>query len=168
MRTPICRLRVNVLLAAALGASAAACGAPFEMSTPPGMVALDESEWSVYDFRATTPEGVVVATRAIRQGEGRETPAGDLDFWSEAIGLRMRTSAGYALLGEEPFVSADGTEGVRLRFGRDQNTTPYRYDVVLLVTDRWIHVVEAGGRADQIDEVNEVVESALASYVVRR
>lgn len=159
---------IATILSVSVASVTTACAAPFAIDTPSGMVALEESQWSNYDYRATTPSGVVVAARVIRQGEGRETPAGDLSFWSDAIQLRMRTSSGYALLSEEPFATRDGSDGVRLRFGRDQQSTPYRYDVVLIVTGRYVHVVEAGGRADLADEASDLIEEAIASYEVRR
>ena len=157
----------TLLLAVAVALLTPAC-APFTVQTAPGMVELDESRWSPYDTRMTTPDGVVVATRAIRQGPGAETPRGDLAFWREATILRFRTLAGYALVGETEVTSVDGTDGVRLELGRDQDGTPYRYDVVLFVTPKFVHVIEAGGRGDLFEASLDRVEAVIASYRVRR
>lgn len=165
--TPIStRLTLPVLLV--LASLLGACGARYAIDTPDGMVTLEEPSWSRYDERATTPHGVVLAVRTIRQGERREVPYGDLAFWAEATRLRMRTTAGYALLDESEVSSADGTPGVHMSFGRDQQGQPYRYDVVLFVTPRVIHVVEIGGEAERYDEIEDELTRALASYEVHR
>lgn len=145
-----------------------ACGAPFEISTPSGMIELEEASWSDYDWRATTPDGIVLAVRSIPQGDGREVPQGSLEFWVEALTLRMRAGGGYALLSTEDAQSADGTPGTTLHFGRDQGGDTFAYDVTVFVTERWIHVVEAGGRSDRMDAYATALEQAVAGYRVRR
>lgn len=142
--------------------------APYAITTPDGFVSLDQPGWSVYDYRATTPHGVVIAARQIRQRAGSDVPPASLDFWAEATRLRLRTSAGYALLEEQPFETADGTTGLRMTFGRDQAQTPYRYDVVLVVTPKFVHVLEAGGERELFDAASDDIDRALESYVVRR
>jgi len=159
--------RVAAWLAGALFVGAAGC-APAALTTPDGMIEVNEPTASVYDYRATTPHGIVVAARQIRQREGTDVPPGDLAFWAEATRLRLRTSAGYALIEEETVRSVDGTEGLRMQFGRDQSTTPYRYDVLLFVTPRFIHFVEAGGETAKFEEAEALIEEALASYRIRR
>ena len=96
-------------------AGAAACGRPFKIETAPGMVELDDPQPG-HDFRAMTPEGVVVGVRTVDTA-GR----GNLEFWTRTIGLRMRQMNGYALLGEADVQSRDGTPGKELRFGHDDN-----------------------------------------------
>lgn len=151
----------------ALGAALGACS-PFAITTPDEMIALTEDPWSVYDYRATTPEGVVVATRTLRMRDGGDVPPADLDFWVDATKLRLRTTAAYALLGEEPYTSSDGTDGVRLRFGRDDEQSTYRYDIAVFVTDKFVHVVEAGGEEGLFEAAAAVVDEAFSSYEVRR
>lgn len=142
--------------------------APYSIVTPDGMISLNEDRWSPYDYRATTPEGVVVGARQIRMREGTDVPPADMVFWVDATKLRLRTTAGYALLNEEEIRSADGTEGVRLEFGRDQDGGTYRYDIVLFVTDKFVHVIEAGGDEELYDAAATAVDEALATYRVRR
>ena len=142
--------------------------APFTTATPDGMIALNEGSWSVYDYRATTPQGVVVATRTIRMRENGDVPPADLDFWVDAAKLRLRTTAAYALLSEEETRSADGTPGVLLHFGRDADGDTYLYDVALFATDRFVHVLEAGGEASLFESARPAVEQAFAAYRIRR
>lgn len=150
-------------LALALGACA-----PFAMETPANMAELQESEYSNYNYRATTPEGIVFAARQVRQSDKGDTPRANLDFWSEALKLRMRTNAGYALLEEREVTAADGTPGIHLEFGRDQYQKAYHYWIELYVTDRYVHVLEAGGDKENFEASREVIEGAFASYVIRR
>ncbi len=137
----------------------------YAIDTPNTMVELEQANWSNYDLRATSAEGVVLAVRTLRASEeGGDIPVGDLVFWSEATQLRMRTRGGYALLDEIEVRSADGTPGVQLQFGRDQEDEPYVYWVTLYVTSHFLHVVEAGGRQDLFEASQSDIENALASY----
>lgn len=156
----------RILVCTAL-ALAAGC-APFAVTTPDGMIALNEPSWSVYDYRATTPEGVVVAARQIRMRAKGDTPPAELDFWVDATILRLRTTAAYALIDREPTRSADGTEGVLLRFGRDHDGGIYRYDLALFCTKRFVHVVEAGGPEELFEQASDSIDVAFGSYTVRR
>ncbi|MFT6396181.1 MAG: hypothetical protein ACJAYU_000924 [Bradymonadia bacterium] len=146
---------------------APAC-APYSIVTPDGMIALNEDRWSPYDYRATTPDGIVVGARQIRMRDGSDVPPADMQFWVDATKLRLRTSAGYALLNEEAIRSSDGTEGVRLEFGRDQEGRTFRYDIALFVTEKFVHVIEAGGDEELYAAAATAVDEAVASYRVRR
>jgi hypothetical protein len=160
---------MRILLVAILTAWAmSACGVPYRVAVPDSMIELNESRWSQYSMRATTPDAVVFAVRTIRQGDNADVPRGDLDFWTDALDLRMRTIGGYALLETVEVTSADGTDGVQLRFGHDQETVPYVYNVTIFVTDRFVHVIEAGGERDAYDEQSGSIDSAVASYRVKR
>ena len=55
--TPAQMLRLLSLLSAPI--LACACGRPFDVKTPPGLVELDDQK-PKYDYRAVAPEGVVV------------------------------------------------------------------------------------------------------------
>lgn len=155
-------------LALFLALSLAAACAPYRVSTPDGMIALTESSHSVYAYRATTPEGVVVAARQIRMRDGTDVPVADLEFWLEATKLRLRTVAAYALIDEDEVTDATGTPGVRLSFGRDDGGQTYRYDVALFVTDRFVHVIEAGGEDGLFEAAEASIDASFASYTVRR
>jgi hypothetical protein len=92
----------------------------------------------------------------------------DLEFWVEATKLRLRTTADYALLDEAPAPSADGPEGVRLEFGRDEEGRTYRYDITILVTNRFVHVIETAGEEDLFDGAADAPAAATESYLIRR
>lgn len=138
------------------------------MQTPASMVELDESRYSAYTYRATTPDGVVLATRVLRQGEGREIPEGTLEFWADALRLRMRSGSAYALLAEEEVRSANGSPGLLLRFGRDLGDRTYVYNIALFEGDRFLHVVEFGGPEDLVSNHEGDLARALAGYRIRR
>lgn len=167
---PFSGFRTHWLLAAAVaGFCALGVGCQkYSIDTPTAMVELDESRYSVYDYRATTPDGVIMSSRVIEQGPGREVPQGTLDFWADAFRLRMRTGQAYALVDEEEIRSADGTPGLLMHFGRDIGSEPYVYNVAIFTTARHLHVVEYGGRSTLVDEHAESLERALRSYRVRR
>lgn len=161
-------MKRQLLLATLITTLLSACGAAYRVTVPSSMIELDESRWSLYDLRATTPDAVVLAVRTIKQGDGGDVPRGDLEFWADALELRMRTMGGYALLESREVTSADGTDGIEMRFGRDQETVPYVYNVTLFVTDRMVHVIETGGERDAYDGQSGSIDSAVASYRVRR
>lgn len=132
-----------LLLAATL---VGACGRPFDVKTTSRFVELDEDN-AVYDYRATTADGVVVGIRAVEIDPDR---GGNLAFWVEAIEQRMRRIGGYALLGKSD-VRAGSLRGKEIRFGRDEGERPYRYSVSLFLDDDYLYVVEAGGAQEVFD-----------------
>jgi len=140
--TPAQMLRLLSLLSAPI--LACACGRPFDVKTPPGLVELDDQK-PKYDYRAVAPEGVVVGIRVVDVGK-----KGDLVFWARATELRMRQLAGYALLSEGEVKSRDGTAGRELRFGHDENGKPYFYVVRIFVTRGRLFFVETGGPKDEL------------------
>jgi hypothetical protein len=128
------------LVLSALALTLPACGRPFDVRTPTGFAELEERR-SGYDYRATTPDGVVTSVRAVEIDER----GGNLDFWVQAVTLRVRDAGGYALLGSEDVTARDGTRGKRLRFGHDEGGKPYGYVVTLFRTRARLFVLEAGG-----------------------
>jgi hypothetical protein len=136
------------------------CGRPFDVKTAPGFVPLENQ--ASYDYRATTPEGIVVGVRA--EDDGRR---GDLAFWTDAITLRMRDEAGYALVSASDVTSLDGTPGRQLRFGHDEDGKPFAYWVTLFVAQDRLFVVEAGGAKDAFEHARPNVEWMMKSVRVR-
>ncbi len=136
------------------------CGANFAMTAPDGFVELEE-DYSLYDARFTSADGVVISVRELEH-----EPHGDMDFWVEAIQNRMRMNGGYALLDTKDVHAATGQSGKQLRFGRDQNGTPFKYWITIFVTDDHIHIVEAGGRTEQFDAAEARVERAIAGFEI--
>ena len=155
---PISALALLLLCQAAL-----AC-ATFDIETPQEMVAMEHSD---DEYVAMTYDGVVLRVNVYSQGESsRNTPRGSQQFWVQSTRERMRTTGGYALFHEEQITSANDYEGTRLEFGRDQDGVPYKYWVILFVTEDHIHVIDVGGRQDRFDNAGEAIHRALASYEV--
>lgn len=140
----------------------AACGRPFDIKTAPGFVPLARQSSYSYDYRATTPEGVVVAVRVI-DDEDR----GDLAFWSEALTLQLRDADGYALLSTEDVTTRDGTKGKLLKFGHDEDNKPYAYWVGAFLAQGRLFIVEAGGTKDAFDRAKPSVAWMLKSLKVK-
>lgn len=150
-----------VALAFALATFAlAGCGRPFDVKTAPGFVELENQDpWS---YRATTPEGIVVAVRVV-EDEGR----GDIAFWAQAVTLQLRESSGYALLSAEDVTSLDGTKGRKLTFGHDEDGKPFLYVVTLYTAQERVFVVEAGGEKSAFERAGANVAWTMKSVRVK-
>ncbi|RAL23984.1 hypothetical protein DL240_07490 [Lujinxingia litoralis] len=161
------RLLHAALLATAL--STVAC-ADFHITTPDQMVEVSKTKDTAADYVAMTHNGVVMRAQTFEVGESRsaDAPPASLAFWEQAVMERMRTRGGYALLSTSEVQAASGEEGLRFEFGRDQNGAPYRYTLALFVTEKRIHLIEAGGRQDRYEEASAAIDDALASYQIKR
>ncbi len=157
MRHAIFSLGLTFALVLAVALAVTGCGSSFAMTAPDGFVELDEDN-SNYDARFTSADGVVISVRAIEHD-----PEGDLAFWVEAITSRIRMNGGYALLDTKDVRAGSGQTGTQLRFGRDQNGTPFKYWVTIFVTESHLHLVETGGRTEQFDAAEARVERAIES-----
>lgn len=149
------------LLASAALLTALGCGPSFEMNLPDRFVVLQSSGQSStagYVQRGTTPDGVVIALRAIEHRE-----QGTLSFWGEAIVRRLRDQQGYELLSEEAIEAANGQPGQLMRFGRDLDGHSYRYTVAVFPTPAYLWITDAGGRAEPFTEVESEIEAAMAA-----
>lgn len=145
-------------------AACVACGRPFDAKTPPGFVELEgqSGDETPYAYRATTPEGVVVAVRVV-DDEAR----GDLGFWTQTVTRQLREVSGYALVGTSDVTARDGTAGRRLVFGHDEGGKPYTYWVTLWLAQGRVFVAEAGGESLAFERAKPSVEYAMASVRVR-
>jgi hypothetical protein len=150
------RALASLLLALAL----AACGRPFDVKTAPGFVPLENQVQ--YDYRSTTPEGVVFAVRVVE-----DEKRGDLGFWTHAVTLQLREVSGYALLDTADVKSADGTPGKLMRFGRDEDNKPFVYWVAVFPAQGRLFIVETGGLKDTFDRARGSIDAMLASVRVR-
>ncbi|MBL8612415.1 MAG: serine/threonine protein kinase [Myxococcales bacterium] len=146
-------------LAAAL-ALLAGCGRPFKIQTAPGFIELENQ--AEYAYRATTPEGVVVAVRVV-DDESR----GDIDFWTKALVLQLRDVSGYALLSTKEVTSLDGTKGKELRFGHDEDNKPFVYVLSVYLAQGRLFLVEAGGSKEQMDRAQASVDWMMKSVKVK-
>ena len=141
-----------------LGIASAGGGASFHAQTPPGFVALEESNHR-YDYRATTADGVVVAAREI-DNDGH----GDEAFWTQAIVLKLRALGGYALLDQHAVTCQGGLSGHQLRFGHDEGTRPHLYVVTIFVTPNRIYLIEAGGAKELMSREAGKLDAFVASF----
>ncbi len=136
------------------------CGRPFEVKTAPGFVELENQ--AAYEYRSTTPEGVVVGVRVVE-----DEKRGDIAFWTQSVLLELRDVRGYALLSTTDVESADGTKGKRLEFGHDEDGKPYTYWLTLYLAQGRLFLVEAGGAKDTFERAKPSVEWTLKSVRVR-
>ncbi len=156
-------LRARLLILSVLTAAAPACGRPFVPPALPGFVELEEGRDSIYDYRATTADGVVVAIRTVRHH-----PRGELAFWERAIENQLRDRGGYALLDKRDVATHDGVVGRQLRFGHDEGGDPHLYYVTIIPTRRRLFIVEAGGTKEQLEASAAAVEAAVTHLQIRR
>jgi hypothetical protein len=150
-------------------ALAGACAPHFEMHTARDFIVLDESDQ--YDFRATTPDGLVIAVREFDNNRER----GELDFWVKAIENQLRLDGGYALLDSKPITTKRGLLGTQLRFGLDREAEAHVYIVTVFVTERGtivgkksrVYVIEAGGREAHVKRHQAQLDWSVAEFVGR-
>jgi len=158
--------RFRILATAALLAALAAvgCGKPFDVKTAPGFVPLENQTTATtqYEYRATSPEGVVMAIRVVD-----DEKRGDLAFWTQALTLQLRDVSGYALLDTKDVASRDGTKGKLLKFGHDEADRPYSYWVTIYLAQGRLFLVEAGGAKEPFERAKTNVEWMLQNVRVR-
>ncbi len=143
----------------------AACGRPFDVKTPPGLVELDD-QGPAYEYRAIAPEGVVVGVKVVDVGD-----KGDLAFWTRATSLRMRQLDGYAALGDSAVKSRNGVPGREMRFGHDEGGKPYVYTLRVFVKPKScflcggsrLFIVETGGPKAEVDRYQPALDWTEAS-----
>lgn len=128
------------------------------LDTPTGFASHHEGR--TYDFRASDGEGVVIAVRT-----EKNRPRGDLQYWSSALDVQLRT-AGYEARDAVALKSADGHAGKQLRYVLHEDGRELVFWVAVFVTDRQIVVVEAGGDAVFFEAKLEQVEAAIGSLQV--
>jgi hypothetical protein len=159
-RPPQTPLRAAILLLAAF-ALIAGCGRPFTAATPQGFLDLG-TRYPDGEYRATTPDGVVIGIRAYDND-----PRGELSFWSRALERRMREAGGYALIDKRDVRSRDGMTGVEMRFGHDEGKEPYLYDVALFASEKKIFVIEAGGTKTEMTRQEAQIDWAVRNFAQR-
>lgn len=143
----------------ALSLSAPACGVTLRAQE--GFAELDEG---FYDWRAASPDGVVIGVRVLRN-----RPEATVDFWARAVDERMRAQ-GYEPDGDpRPVQTQAGMRGVQLRYLRTVGGRPHRYWTTLFVRPgaflrrAKVYVVEAGGDAETFDRAVPQVERTITS-----
>lgn len=151
-----------VPLALALALASAGCGRPFRVATAPGFVELEGQSGTGYDYRATSPEGVVMAVKVL-EDEDRA----DLAFWTRAIVLQMRDVSGYAHLTTVDVTSLDGTPGKRMEFAHDEDGKPYLYWVTVFLAQDKLFLAEVGAPKPLFERHRASIEWTLKSLKVK-
>jgi hypothetical protein len=132
----------KVVIGLVLSLSAVACGPASRLSAPDGFAHLGGD----FDDRVASATGVVVGTRAVPN-----EPKANLDFWAQAIDLRLRQQ-GYELTEQPQDVKNDkGLPGRSLHYTFFDGTRKNRYFVDVYATDRRLLLVEAAGDASDFD-----------------
>jgi hypothetical protein len=131
----------NVLFAALLSMTAA-CAPASRLAAPDGFAHIGGE----YDDRVASANGIVVGTRVVPND-----PKANLDFWTQAIDLRLR-NRGYEPSEQPQDVKNDaGLVGRSLRYVYFDGTRKNRYIVDVYATTRRIMLVEAAGAATDFD-----------------
>jgi len=152
---------LKILLVAPLFLLSVACGPSARVTAPDGFAELDEVD--TYSYRATSAAGVVIGVRT-----EDNNPRGNLQFWTNALDLKLKKS-GYTALSDAPVKvsSKAGLEGRRLRYQTQKDGRNHEYWVTVFVTEANVIVVEAAGdeayfdaaTKKQIEAATQTVES---------
>ncbi len=130
------------------------------MTVPEGFVELDAEHRGIYDQRAVSADGVVLAVRRI-DVEG----SADADFWARAVANRLTQARGYTLESSEPLARAGrrAPHGRLLRFTAPRDGAPHVYLVALYAQPSHVLLAEAGGPRDAFAPIEPQVRDALRS-----
>ncbi len=130
---------LKILALAPLFLLSVACSSGAHVSAPDGFAELEDGE--TYSYRATNAAGVVIGVRT-----EDNNPRGNLDFWTNAVDLKLKKSGYAAVTAEADKVSSDaGLDGRRLRYTTQKDGRPHQYWVTVFVTESKVIVVEAAG-----------------------
>ncbi len=137
-----------------LSLAVAACGPVSQLSAPDGFAHVG----GTYDDRVASASGVVVGTRVVPN-----EPKANLDFWTQAIDLRLR-QRGYEPYEQPQDVKSDsGLPGRSLHYVFFDGTRKNRYFVDVYATSRRILLVEAAGDATDFDASMPKVVATMRS-----
>lgn len=146
-------MKLSLVSASLFALCMAGCHPSAQLQAPDGFAQLEGQK--SYDWRAASAQGVVLAVRT----EANE-PRANVDFWADAIDLRLRRQ-GYAAEARKDVKSSNGTDGKQLRYSRVEDGRTYRYWLTVFVTNDRVYVVEAGGDKDSFDPAEKTVERAV-------
>ena len=123
------------------------------LAAPKGFARMDGQ----YDFRATSPKGVVVAARS-----HSNDPQASLGFWAEAVDLKLE-GKGYKRIADKDVKNASGVPGKLLQYDVGGG---YRYWVAVFASDHRVVVTEATGYKDDVEPIAPELERSMASVQV--
>lgn len=130
----------------------------FTMFTAKDFVVLEDSY--PYDFRATTPEGLVMGVREFDNSKQH----GELKFWTAAIENELRLDHGYALEKTSEITTLQGKKGTQLRFGLDRDDVAHVYVVTVFATDTRVFVLEAGGTEQLVKKHQAQIDWSISEF----
>ena len=132
----------------------AACGPTSKLSAPDGFAHVGGE----YDDRVASASGVVIGTRVVAN-----EPKANLDFWTQAIDLRLRQKGYEPYEQPQDVKSETGLPGRSLHYVFFDGTRKNRYFVDVYATSRRILLVEAAGDATDFDANLPKVVGAMRS-----
>lgn len=139
------------LLSVTFALAAVACGPSAKLAPPAGFAHVDGD----YDDRITSPRGVVIGARV-----ERNKPVANLDFWAEAIDLRLRAQ-GYVPEATTDVKSKTGLPGKGLRYTFFDGSRTNRYWVDVFATDQRVILVEAAGDKNDFDTQKDQIDATM-------
>jgi len=129
------------------------CGVKLDL--PQNFVEVASRHRGIYDLKAVSADGVVIALRTIDTPQG-----GTLEFWAKAITNEL-TGRGHRLDSSKPVVSKSGTDGRLMSFSKTISGQDFTYLLVVFVGPRRIVLPEAAGKAEAIKERQADIERSL-------
>ncbi len=146
-----------VTFALLLSAGAGLAGCSPELTVPAGFVEVDEG-YSLYDMRAVSADGVVIALRT------EDNPKrGTLAFWAKAVEKEFAARPGYKLVALEKITSATGQAGTLMTFNVIKEATDLTYMIVVYVRPDIVVMVEAGGPSEAVTDIKANLRTAMLS-----
>lgn len=146
---------VTFTMLIAAGAGLAGCSP--ELTVPVGFVEVDEG-YSLYDMRAVSADGVVIALRT------EDNPKrGTLAFWAKAVEKEFAARPGYKLAAVENITSVTGQAGTLLTFDVTKEATDLKYMIVVYVRPDTVVIAEAGGPGEAVTDIQADLRAAMLS-----
>jgi hypothetical protein len=127
------------------------------IDTPSGFVEVETYHGDPI-YRAVSAEGVKIEYRTHENPNG-----GTLEFWRRAVRRTLVEGKGHTLVESTAITSESGAEGELLRLTKKRSGADFSYLVALYVRGGKVHVVEAGGRKEDVAAHEDGLLSALRS-----
>jgi hypothetical protein len=127
------------------------------IDTPSGFVEVETYHGDPI-YRAVSAEGVKIEYRTHENPNG-----GTLEFWRRAVQRTLVEGKGHTLAESREITSDSGADGRLLRLSKQRGGADFSYLVALYVRGGKVHVVEAGGRREDVAGYEEGLLAALRS-----
>lgn len=143
---------VLFLLLSALLLSILSCR-QFDLEAPEGFAESSSND----QFRAISPEGVVLRVRSVRNN-----PVQDLVFWSKALENQL-TLEGYIALGQEGTLDIPSGEGWYKEWGVPYGAESFVFLTAIFLHKKAIFIAEAAGEGTQFARHREAIMDSLTN-----